>query len=276
MLPSSLPRSEARGYRRSAVNDDTLLELLRETTAAIRSALDGFDDWSLSGTREGQYHADVAADTAALAVLDPAGVGVLSEESGLRRIEGDVVVVIDPIDGSTNASRGVPWFAASLCAVDGDGPRVALVENLPTGDKFEAVRGGGATLNGRPIAPTGCRDVAEAFLGLAGYPPDYFGWSQYRALGAAALDLCAVASGVLDGYVDCSVDSHGVWDYAAALLVCREAGASVVDAFDRDLVILSHEDRRTPIAAATPALLEALVDARRSIDEGISTRDAHT
>ena len=50
-------------------------------------------------------------------------------------------------------------------------------------------------------------------IGLSGYPPRSLGWGQYRALGAAALDLCAVADGVLDGYVDCSRDAHGSWDY---------------------------------------------------------------
>jgi fructose-1,6-bisphosphatase/inositol monophosphatase family enzyme len=73
-----------------------------------------------------------------------------------------------------------------------------------------------------------------------------------------------VAEGRLDGYVDCLDDAHGSWDYLGATLVCREAGASVVDAFDRDLVVLDHAARRTPVAAATPALLDALVEARRS------------
>ncbi len=61
---------------------------------------------------------------------------------------------------------------------------------------------------------------------------------------------------MLDGYLDCSWNAHGSWDYLGGMLVCLEAGASVVDAEGRELVVLDHEARRTPIAAATPALLD--------------------
>jgi len=133
-----------------------------------------------------------------------------------------------------------------------------------SGERFEARRGGGATRNGVAITPTGRTELRESLVGLSGYPPHYFGWRQFRALGAAALDLCAVASGVLDGYVDCSQDAHGAWDYLGGMLVCQEAGASVVDADGRDLVVLEHDARRTPLAAATPALLDELIAARAS------------
>ena len=136
--------------------------------------------------------------------------------------------------------------------------------DLVSGDEFQAVRGGGATRNGEPIRPAGATRLGDALIGLSGYPPHYFGWRQFRALGAAALDLCAVATGVLDGYVDCSWNAHGPWDYLGGMLVCLEAGASVVDADGRDLVVVGHADRRTPVAAATPELLGELVAARAS------------
>jgi len=246
------------------VDDTSLRALLDETAEAIRLVLGDLDDWGLAGTRSGQYRSDLAADAAALEVLDRAGVGVLSEESGRHRPDADLTVVIDPLDGSTNASRAIPWYATSLCAVDTDGPRAALVVNLVSGERFEARRGGGATRNGVAITPTGRTELRESLVGLSGYPPHYFGWRQFRALGAAALDLCAVASGVLDGYVDCSQDAHGAWDYLGGMLVCQEAGASVVDADGRDLVVLEHDARRTPLAAATPALLDELIAARAS------------
>jgi fructose-1,6-bisphosphatase/inositol monophosphatase family enzyme len=246
------------------MDSDALLSLLDDTAGAVAGVLDGLDDWGLAGTRAGQYRSDLAADEAALAVLDAAGVGVLSEESGRHRPDRSVCVVIDPLDGSTNASRGVPWYATSLCAVDEDGPVAALVVNLVTGDRFEATRGGGARRNGVPLAPSGCDRLSRALVGLSGYPPRYLGWKQYRALGAAALDLCAVAAGILDGYLDCSWNAHGSWDYLAGLLVCREAGARMVDAEGRDLVVVDHAARRTPIAASTPALLDELVSARAS------------
>jgi fructose-1,6-bisphosphatase/inositol monophosphatase family enzyme len=194
-------------------------------------------------------------------VLEEAGVGVLSEESGTRMLHRDLVVVIDPVDGSTNASRGIPWYATSLCAVDADGPRAALVVNLASGVRYEAVRGGGARRDGVAIAPSGCERLDRAIVAFSGYPPRYFGWNQYRCLGAAALDLCAVAEGVLDGYGVLGGSALGSWDYLGGMLVCAEAGAVSGDAQGRDLVTLSHSERRAPFAAATPALLEEFLAA---------------
>jgi myo-inositol-1(or 4)-monophosphatase len=242
-----------------------LVEVLDEAATAIREALGDLDDWGLAGTRDGQYLSDLAADAAALEVFERAGLGVLSEESGRHRPDAPITVVLDPLDGSTNASRGIPWFATSLCAVDADGARAALVINLATGDRFEAVRGGGATLDGQPLRHSGAKHIRESLVALSGYPDHWLGWYQFRALGACALDLCAVASGVVDGYIDCSWNAHGSWDYLGGLLVCRESGAVIIDADDRDLIALEHTDRRTPVAAATPELLVELVEARRSI-----------
>jgi fructose-1,6-bisphosphatase/inositol monophosphatase family enzyme len=189
----------------------------------------------------------------------------LSEESGLHHPERPLVVALDPVDGSTNASHGLPWFATSLCAVDEEGPRAAVVVNQATGTRFEAVRSGGATRDGSPVTPSAVTAIGEAFVGVSGFPARYLGWKQFRALGAAALDLCAVACGTLDAYVDCSRDAHGPWDYLGGLLVCVEAGASVGDAHGRDMVALSPHDRRTPVAASTSQLYDELILRRRSL-----------
>jgi fructose-1,6-bisphosphatase/inositol monophosphatase family enzyme len=144
---------------------------------------------------------------------------------------------------------------------------VALVVDQASGTRFEAVRGGGASADGHPLRPSGATALGESILGLSGYPPRWFGWKQFRAFGAVALDLCAVAGGRLDGYVDCSPSAHGVWDYLGGLLICQEAGAVVVDAFDRDLVSLDWTARFTPVAAASRELLDACVAARRGFAE---------
>jgi fructose-1,6-bisphosphatase/inositol monophosphatase family enzyme len=245
-----------------AVGTSGVLDLLADVAGAIEEALGGLDDWGLAGTRAGQYRSDLAADEAALRVLDAADVGVFSEESGLSWPERELIVVVDPLDGSTNAARGIPWFATSLCAVDSAGPVAALVINLANGQRYHAERGGGAFCDGVPIRPSACTTVGEAVVGLSGFPPRALGWKQYRTLGAAALDICAVAAGVIDGYVDCSRNAHGLWDYAGGLLMCVEAGAAIADADGRDLVVRDPADKRTPVAAATPELLEQLVAAR--------------
>ena len=246
-----------------------LLAALHHAADAVRTALDDLDDWGLAadGAHPGQHVSDVAADAAAIDVLTSAGLGVLSEESGLRDGDRPVLVVVDPVDGSTNASRGVPWYATSLCALDADGPLAAVVVNQATGMRFEAVRGKGARCDGRRIKPTTATTLDDAVVALSGYPTAHLGWRQYRAFGAAALDLCAVAAGVVDAYIDCSVDAHGPWDYLGGMLVCQEAGAAIVDAFGRPLTARLHDERRTPQAAATPALLEAVVAARRGLEK---------
>ncbi len=245
------------------MDDAALLDVLHDAATAVRAALDRLSDWGSAGTHPGQYLSDLAADEVALAVLDGAGLGAMSEESGLHHGDRDLIVVLDPVDGSTNASRGLPWYATSLCAVDGDGARAALVVDQASGLRFEATRGGGARVDGVPLVPSRCRDLGDAIVGLSGYPPMWFGWKQFRAFGAVALDLCAVAGGRLDAYVDCSPSAHGPWDYLGGMLVCQEAGALVAEAWDRDLVTTDHTARRTPIAAATPPLLTQVVAARR-------------
>jgi myo-inositol-1(or 4)-monophosphatase len=249
--------------------DEELLELFDDVCRSVRTALNGLTDWSLlgsEGAHAGQYRHDVVADEVALGILDAAGVGVLSEESGLRRADASVVVVIDPIDGSTNASHQLPWYATSLCAVDADGPRVAMVVNQASGVRYTAVRGGGAFRDGQPIHASTTESFRKSIVAVSGLPPRWLGWKQFRALGAAALDLCAVADGTLDAFIDCSRNALGVWDYAGAYLVCREAGAVIADSLGRDLIVLDPEARRTPVGAATPALLAEVVAARQTWD----------
>ncbi len=242
------------------------LSLFSTLADAVGDALRAVDDWGLSGDRAGQYRADLVADEIVLNGLADAGLAVLSEESG---ITGDGVsspiVIVDPLDGSTNASRGLPWFATSLCLVDEQGPIAALVRNQANGDTFTAERDRPALRNGRPIRPSGCEVLSEAFIGVNGLPARHHGWQQFRAYGASALDVCMVACGVLDGYVDFDTEAHGVWDYAGAMFICERAGAVVVDAFGRDLIVRDHTARRTPVAAGTQELLDVLLAARSSV-----------
>ncbi|MFP5326508.1 MAG: inositol monophosphatase family protein [Acidimicrobiia bacterium] len=245
------------------MDDAELIEVLVAAAKAVRSALDGLADWGPAGTRAGQYLSDLAADEAAVKILREAGLGVISEESGATEADADLVAVLDPVDGSTNASRGIPWFATSICVLDADGPRAAVVLNQASGVRYDAVRGGGARRDGGVIQPSTKTSLDQSLVALSGYPDEHLGWRQFRALGAAALDLCAVADGTVDAYIDCSVDAHGSWDYLGGLLVCTEAGACVADVHDRPLAVRDHSGRRTPVAAATPELLDQVLAARR-------------
>ena len=99
-------------------------------------------------------------------------------------------------------------------------------------------------------------------MAFSGYPPRHFGWRQYRCLGAAALDLCAVAEGVLDGYArGRRVDARAAGTTWAACWSAPRPGPWSARREGRDLVTLSHAERRAPFAAATPALLEEFLAA---------------
>jgi myo-inositol-1(or 4)-monophosphatase len=135
------------------------------------------------------------------------------------------------------------------------------VVNQASGVRFEASRGGGARRNGEPIAPSSCQALGEAVVSFSGYPQRYLGWSQYRSLGAAALELCAVAEGVIDAYGAVGASHLGSWDYLGGMLICLEAGAVITEPSGHELVTLEHSARRAPLAAATPALLSGFRDA---------------
>ena len=257
------------------VDGDEILTVFDQAAAAVADAVAGLDGWRLTGAREGQYSFDVAADEAARRVLAEAGFGVYSEESGLHDADRELVV-LDPVDGSSNAARGLPWFSTSFCAVDSDGLLAALVKNLANGKAYRAVRGQGATVDGRPLVPptsgddrrgagpSGQRSLGASTVGLTDLPPRHLGWRQYRVLGSIALDLCAVAEGVLDAYIDCTPEGHATWDYLGGALVCAEAGVAMGEAWGRPLVPDDLAERRGPVVAATPALLDEVLAQRRT------------
>jgi myo-inositol-1(or 4)-monophosphatase len=237
-----------------------LLGVLDDAVVAVRAALDQLEDWGPSGTRPGQYRLDVAADDAALPILHGAGLAVLSEESGLTG-NGDVglLAVIDPVDGSTNAHRGVPFYSTSICVLDAEGPLVGLVVNQEIGTRYAATRGGGAERDGQSIKPSGCEELRRAIVGVSGFPGRHPGWAQFRALGAASLECCAVAEGVLDAYLTVGRSTLCGWDYLAGLVVCKEAGAVATERDGRDLIV-RDDTRRRPIVAATASLAAQLAE----------------
>jgi myo-inositol-1(or 4)-monophosphatase len=241
----------------------TPVELLARFTEAADAAREA--DASIVGSarrrrteRPGQYELDLVADAAVLEVLGAAGLAVVSEESGRSGpADAGVTVVVDPVDGSTNCSRGLPYWAISMCAVDADGPLCSLVRNQATGEATTAVRGGGAWRDGAPLAASTVTKLADAVVALDGMPARALGWAQFRSLGSAALALCDVAAGALDGFVECG-SWAAPWDYLGGMLACVEAGAGVVDANGRPLAVTDPAARRQLLAAGTPRLLDEL------------------
>ena len=239
-------------------------ELLRvfaaagQAAAAVLEPLEGIERRART-ERPGQYALDTVADAAVLPLLVETGAAVVSEESGRHGPDdAALTIVVDPVDGSTNCARGIPYWSISLCALDSEGPLCAFVANQATGERFTAIRGKGAWCGDRPVRSSAVTRLEDSVIAFAGMPRERLPWKQFRALGSAALTLCDVADGRVDGFVDGLGGMHRPWDYLGGLLICEEAGATVVDAKGRDLVTADEEARRTLLAASTPELLERL------------------
>jgi myo-inositol-1(or 4)-monophosphatase len=162
---------------------------------------------------------------------------VLGEEGGARPGSSGVRWLIDPIDGTVNFVLGLPSYAVSVAA-EVDGSVVAgAVANPVSGETFHARAGGGAWLSKQRLSGPREVPVARAVIGTG------FGYaaalrarqvtvvaellphvSDIRRIGSAALDLCSVAAGRLDGYFEAGLSP---WDYAAGALICTEAGCVV-------------------------------------------------
>jgi myo-inositol-1(or 4)-monophosphatase len=211
---------------------------------------------------------------AALRALRP-GDGVLGEEygdaAGAERGAGSGTVrwILDPIDGTVNYLYGLPQYAVSLAAETGGAVVAGVVINAATGDEWTATLGGGAWRAGRRLHGSAQVELAQTLLGTG------FGYDarrrahqgtvlaglitrvrDIRRLGAAALDLCAVAEGTLDAYFEKGLNP---WDHAAGGLVAAEAGLTVAGlngaAPGLDMVV-----------AAPPAIFGPLHDALVELD----------
>jgi fructose-1,6-bisphosphatase/inositol monophosphatase family enzyme len=242
------------------VQDGDYLPLLTQCADAVGSVVESARRRGFSGLRPTQYHIDLDADRAALSVLSAAPVRVVSEESG-ESGDGDVTIVIDPIDGSTNCDRGIPFFSVSIAVVRDGHVTEGLVRNLATGTTYTAVHGSGAFRDGAPIHSSDATSLSSAIVSFSGLPLQHWGWYQARAMGAASLECCLVADGSLDAYVVTPPSALHPWDYLAGLLIAREAGAVVCDAVGLDLEITEAHPRH-PIFASTQALMSDIQERR--------------
>ncbi len=168
-------------------------------------------------------------------------------------------MVVDPIDGSTNCDRGVPFFATSLAALRGDELIAGVVVNLATGTFFEAQVGAGAWRDGERIHARDTQALSNAIVSFSGTPSRHLGWAQVRAMGAASLEICLVADGSLDAYAVAQRSTLHPWDYLAGLLIVREAGG-FADDYHSDALVIADDVGRRPVFAASRPLLGALLE----------------
>jgi myo-inositol-1(or 4)-monophosphatase len=228
---------------------------------------------------------DAAVERAVVARLDAAGGSftLVSEELGVRRPESEsnsqratdsdsdfqpgreTWVVLDPIDGSINAKRGLPFFSLSVAVADGgtmDNVRLGYVYDFATGDEWTAERGDGAKLNGEPLTGEAPKDRIE-ILSLeatrtdlvARHTPPLVGLvHRLRVFGSLALSLCHLADGRVDAV--CSLKPARSVDIAAAQLLVRERGYAIELPDDPPFggAPLDLEGRSRVVAAGTTEL----------------------
>lgn len=224
---------------------------------------------------------DTVAEEAAIESITSRVVDVtfVSEEIGVIPGGGDLVVIIDPVDGSRNALRRIPYWAFSVAVFEGSAPVAALVRNVPAGIDYMAVvdRSGGepsSTVSGKPARPSVVSSLRHAAVGIQrpAYPEAIgpvrallMSVPTVRVLGAAALDVCLVGTGGLDGYLNPNTDprmpfGERVVDYAAAAVFTVAAGGVVTDIGGAPLAFPPDPTHRSAIVAAgTRALHEELL-----------------
>jgi myo-inositol-1(or 4)-monophosphatase len=197
------------------------------------------------------------------------GATIVSEEVGELRGDGDLRIVVDPIDGSNNAKRGIPFFALSVAIAEGetmDDVVFAFVHDFGSGEEWTAQRGGGARLNGEDLGPTLPREVVEILSfeatltsSVAEKAAEMVGFAQrLRVMGSLAISLCHLAAGRVDAV--CSLKAARAVDIAAAQLIVRERGLAIdlPEAPPFYAAPLDTEGRSRVVAAATPAVAAEL------------------
>ena len=168
------------------------------------------------------------------------GHGILAEESGSLDGHIEHLWLIDPVDGTVNYAHGIPFFCVSIAYAYKGQVTLGAVYDPMRDELFTAERGCGAWLNGKVLHASKVQDLQKSLL-VTGFPYDawssprnnleYFGrfarlTQGVRRLGSAALDLCYVAAGRLEGYWELTLHS---WDVAAGGLIAAEAGALVTN-----------------------------------------------
>jgi fructose-1,6-bisphosphatase/inositol monophosphatase family enzyme len=242
---SALPVSEAMARDRS-VDLEVMFRVCAAVHAAVKQEITSprrADIVSMSAAGSPTEQIDKIAESRVLSSLDAEGVDwdVLSEEAGLIRRGGGDLLVVDPIDGSHNALRGLPFATVSLALgrTDLGGVEVGVVHDLSRGTNYWAVRGGGASRDGLPIRTRAWDPRREIFyVNLGRHATEVAARlatkaRRVRSLGCASYELMMVAQGGGDAYFfdnDTETRNLRVTDIAAAYLILREAGGGMFTA----------------------------------------------
>lgn len=242
------------------------LDLIRDAAKeagllALQARAEGLKVWSKPGGSP-VTDADIAVDTLLKLRLLGArpNYGWLSEETADddARLGAPRLFLVDPIDGTAAYVKGRPWFTVCIAVVEAGQPVTAVVHAPELGETYEASLGGGARLNGAPIAPS-ARTVLEdsAMLGDARMFADPR-WPEpwppmtIAARNSIAYRIAQVAAGAFDAAL--ALTPKNDWDLAAADLIAREAGAAIGDHLGEPFVYNRPEAKQRSLLCAAPGL----------------------
>ncbi len=207
-------------------------------------------------------YVDKIAEDIAIKIVRNSGIAinVLSEEAGFIDFGGKKLLVIDPIDGTRNACREIPFYCVSIAVGKKSLKDVefGLVRNIPTGDTYMAEKGNHSFLNNERIQVNDESAMISPALGITGNERM---WklarkNHVRTMGSAALEMCSVASGSISGYFMGKEFLRSV-DIAASTLIVREAGGEVFNARGEILDMnLDLKDRSSVLALPSKRFLE--------------------
>lgn len=241
----------------------------------LRSGFGQEQEVEYKGEAELVTEADEQAEQKIKEILGDAfpNYGMLTEEGGEFKGEGDARWIVDPLDGTTNYVHGLPFFSTSI-ALEKEGKIVlGAIHNPIVKQTYAAERGSGATLNGQLLQVSDTDEPRRALLGTS-YPDasenisvglDLFERFTslargMRRLGSGALDLCYVAAGRLDG---CYEQDFSAWDIAAGVLIVEEAGGEVSDYQGSRLDLEKSEG----LVASNKILHPSLISVTRAVHE---------
>jgi len=256
----------------------TLAALAAETALAVGERIK-VDDVAIVTRKRGRANFATAADHAAeleiirrLRAHDRA-IPILAEESADRKLRSaSRLWVVDPLDGTLNFSRAIPFYCVAIAYVEDGRVRAAAVHAPRTGELFVAHEGGGATLHAVKISVSAVGRASDAFavtslaFKAASRKDSRFTQlnatvARLRVIGSAALEICYVACGKFDLFVH---EALAPWDIAAAAFIAREAGASVLSlktgkdaAWDEPQVVIGNAKIVRDLLTKVPTLVRA-------------------
>ena len=216
---------------------------LKAARAGARVVLENFGkskDSRVKGDSKGLVTAtDLAAEKAILEVLSAeSGYEIMSEESQHSQNITGPVWVVDPLDGTNNFARSLPFFAVSVGLMNGNESLVGVIIDVVGKKEYYAIKGGGAFCNGEKFILPGFDShyIPMVFLNHGYAETDRSKFKKLAdilasdfnilKLGTTALELCYIASGAVDGFI-CSGDE--LWDFAAGIVIAQEAGCVFTD-----------------------------------------------